>query len=171
VPPPMAPALATPSPVTASAPAAPPVEMADDFEVLEVYEEPPAAISPLFQGFSQDELVAVMSGLRLVTFEPGEIIITEGDAGDSLFVLTTGVAKAFVKKAGEVGQRFVREMRDGDFFGEISILSGRARSATVTAASWCELLELDRATLDRITQVHPHVKDVLEEFYIKRASA
>jgi cAMP-dependent protein kinase regulator len=138
-------------------------------EVTEIYEEPPAAISPLFQGFSQEELVAVMQGLRLVTFEPGEIILTEGDPGESLFVLTTGVTKAFIKNAGAVGQRQVRVMRDGDFFGEISILSGRPRTATVTAATRCELLELDRKTLDDIARVHPHVTAVLQEFYIQRA--
>jgi len=41
----------------------------------------------------------VIHGLELQTFEPGDIIITQGGAGDSLFILTTGVAKAFVKEA------------------------------------------------------------------------
>jgi len=128
-------------------------------------------VSPLFQSFSQEELVAVIAGLRLITFEAGDIIITEGDAGDSLFVLTTGVAKAFIKNAGGIGQRCVREMRDGDFFGEISVLSGKPRTATVTAATRCELLELDRKTLDQIITFHPHVMRVLQDFYIERASS
>jgi hypothetical protein len=144
-------------------------EVGEAEEDLEVYEEPPA-ISPLFQGFSQDELVAIMGGLELVTFEAGDIILTEGDPGDSLFVLTTGVAKAFAKAKDGTGQRFLREMREGDFFGEASVLSGRPRSATVTAASRCELLELDRATFEGIARIHPHVVAVLEDFYVKRAS-
>jgi cAMP-dependent protein kinase regulator len=61
-------------------------------------------------------------------------------------------------------------MEEGTFFGEISILSGKPRTATVTAATHCELLELDRSTLDEITKTHPHVQSVLEEFYIQRAS-
>jgi CRP-like cAMP-binding protein len=64
----------------------------------------------------------------------------------------------------------VRSMREGDFFGEIAILSGKARTATVTAATVVELLEMDRATLDRITETHPRVRQVLEEFYVSRAS-
>src|SRR5207253_990559 len=96
--PPAAPPAVSPAPVAA-----------ETEEDIEVYEEPPAAVSPLFQGFSQDELVAVMAGLRLVTFEPGDIIITEGDPGDSLFVLTTGRAKAFTKRADGIGQSFRRE--------------------------------------------------------------
>lgn len=124
--------------------------------------------SPLFSGFAEDELVAVIQGLRLVSFEPGDIILTEGDPGDSLFVLTTGVAKAFVRVEGR--QKLVRQMSDGAFFGEISVLSGKPRTATVTAATACELLELDRATLDAITRDYPQVRQVLEDFYIQRAT-
>jgi hypothetical protein len=128
------------------------------------------AESPLFSGFSHDELVAVMEGMRLLSFQPGDIILTEGDAGDSLFVMTEGVAKAFVRNTDGTGQRQVRTMQDGDFFGEISILSGKPRTATVTAATPVELLELDKKTLDGITSDHPGVRQVLEDFYIARAS-
>jgi hypothetical protein len=138
--------------------------------------EPPAATpsgaeaSPLFSGFSQEELEAVIRGLRLLSFEPGDIVLTEGDPGDSLFVLTTGTLKTFVRNPQGSGQLFVRSLRDGDFLGEISILSGKPRSATVTAATACELLVLDRAALDEITRAHPHVREVLEEFYVSRAT-
>ena len=127
-----------------------------------------AAGSPLFSSFSQDELIAVMQGLRLLSFEPGDIIISEGDAGDSLFVIASGVAKAFVLKGGK--QAMAHSMGEGTFFGEISILSGKPRTATVTAATDCELLELDRATLDGITKAQPNVRKVLEDFYVQRAT-
>jgi hypothetical protein len=125
--------------------------------------------SPLFSGFSRDELVAVIRGLRLLIFEPGDIVLTEGDRGDSLFVITTGTVKTFVRDTTQGGQLLMRRLKEGDFFGEISVLSGKARSATVTAATHCELLELDRATLDQITTSYPHVRQVLEEFYLARA--
>ena len=125
--------------------------------------------TPLFSGFSRDELVAVIRGLRLLTFEPGDIVLTEGDRGDSLFVITTGTVKTFVRDTTQGGQLLMRRLKEGDFFGEISVLSGKARSATVTAATHCELLELDRATLDQITTSYPRVRQVLEEFYLARA--
>jgi tetratricopeptide (TPR) repeat protein len=126
------------------------------------------ARSPLFSDFSEEDLVAVIHGMRLLSFEPGDIIITEGDDGDSLFVITTGTAKAFVRRDGR--QSLAREMGEGTFFGEISVLSGKPRTATVTAATACDLLELDRPTLDEITKAHPNVRKVLEDFYIARAS-
>ncbi|MGE0455169.1 MAG: cyclic nucleotide-binding domain-containing protein [Vicinamibacteria bacterium] len=128
----------------------------------------PAADSPLFGNFSEDELVAVIGGLELKTFEPGDILITEGERSDSLFVLTAGVVRAFVRN--QAGRSVpVREMSEGAFFGEVSVLSGQPRSATVTACTRCELLELDRATLDAICGTHPHVREVLRQFYDQRA--
>ena len=130
-------------------------------------EPAPAVESPLFTSFSQEELVAVIQGLRLLSFESGDIVITEGEPGDSLFVLTSGIVKAFIRNpAGKNVQ--VREMNEGAFFGEISILSGKPRTATITARTPCELLELDRGTLDSISQTHPHVHEVLKQFYNER---
>ncbi|HVQ30294.1 MAG TPA: cyclic nucleotide-binding domain-containing protein, partial [Vicinamibacteria bacterium] len=126
--------------------------------------------SPLFSDFSSAELLAVIGGLRLLTFEAGDIVITEGEPGDSLFVLTTGRVKAFVRNpAGRHVQ--VREMEEGEFFGEISILTGKPRTATVTAASRLELLELDRATLDAMTPGHPGVVKILPAFCHARAGS
>jgi CRP-like cAMP-binding protein len=125
--------------------------------------------SPLFEDFTDDELLAVIRGLRLLTFEAGDIIITEGEPGQSLFVLTTGTVKVFVRDPGGHNVALC-PLGEGAFFGEIATLSGRPRSATVTAASRCEMLELDRPALDAILKVHPRVRDVLEEHYIARAN-
>lgn len=130
----------------------------------------PPVQTPLFRGFSNDELVAVIRGLRLLTFAPGMIVVTEGQPGDSLFVLAAGMARAFVKTPGGRSVQ-VRELMEGDFFGEIAILTGNPRSATITAASRCELLELDRPALDSIAATHPHVREVLKEFHDQRAGS
>jgi hypothetical protein len=151
---PMPAAASTAAPSAATVAAAPP---------------PPFVDTPLFSGFSRDELVAVIKGLRLLVFEPGDIVLTEGDRGDSLYVITTGTVKTFVRDTAQGGQLLMRRLKEGDFFGEISVLSGKARSATVTAATHCEMLELDRATLDQITASYPHVRQVLEDFYLARA--
>jgi cAMP-dependent protein kinase regulator len=125
--------------------------------------------TPLFKDFAQDELVAVIRGLRLHTFEPGEILVSAGEPGDSLYLLTTGSVRAYMRdKRGKHVP--VREMHDGDFFGEMSILTGRPRSATITASSYCELLELDQRTLNEIAVKHPNVRVVLQEFYKKRST-
>lgn len=123
-------------------------------------------VSPLFKDFSVDELVAVIGGLNLLTFERGAVILREGDPGHSLYMLTSGTVKAFVRREGK--QVPIAELEEGAFFGEMSILTGKPRTATIVAKEHCELLELDRATLDGITETHPHVREVLQEFANQR---
>jgi hypothetical protein len=126
--------------------------------------------TPLFRGMSPEEIVAVIRGIRLLSFGPGTIVVTEGEPGDSLFVVTTGLCRAYVKNARGRNVE-VRQLQEGDFFGEISILTGHPRSATITAAAPSELLELDRPSLDSIIRSHPRVKDVLQEFHDRRADS
>ena len=133
---------------------------------------PPRAARPapaLFPDFSDEELVAVMGGLRLVEFKAGDLVVCEGEPGDSLFLVTTGTVKAWMRNR-EGRYVLVRRLGEGDFFGEISVLSGSPRTATVVAASPCEMLELDRNALDGITAAHPRVREVLQRFYEQRVA-
>jgi CRP-like cAMP-binding protein len=130
---------------------------------------PGLLMSPLFEGFSDEELLALVRGLRLLEYDPGDVVISEGEQGDSVFVLTAGLVKVFVRNT--LGHNvLVGRLGEGDFFGEISLLSGRPRSATITSASACELLELDKPTLERVCAEHPRVRSVMEDVYIERAS-
>ena len=142
-----------------------------------VLEEAPAAVSgkaqtprissPLFADFSESDLVAVIQGLELATYGPGDILISEGDPGTSLFVITSGVVRAFVKQADGRNKQ-VREMGEGSFFGEIAVLSGKPRTATVTAKTAVEALILERKTLDSIGKTHPSVRTTLQKFAAER---
>jgi CRP-like cAMP-binding protein len=128
------------------------------------------AASPLFADFSEDELLALIAGLRLSSCEPGEIIITEGEPGSSVLILASGAVRVFVRDPHGHDVE-INRLAEGEFFGEMSALSGRPRSATVTAAARCELLELDRRALDSLAVSHPRVRAVLEETYIARADS
>jgi hypothetical protein len=125
-------------------------------------------VSPLFKDFSVDEMVAVIQGLNLLTFKRGDVIIRQGQPGDSMYTLTSGMVRAFVKDPATGKQHKVSDLKEGAFFGEVAMLTRQPRSATVAALTDCELLELDRPTLDSITKTHPHVLDVLREFAQQR---
>ncbi len=61
-------------------------------------------VSPLFRDFSVDELVAVIQGLKLLTYQPKQIILREGDRGESLYMLTSGTVKAYKQeRQGQAG--------------------------------------------------------------------
>jgi hypothetical protein len=127
-------------------------------------------VSPLFRDFSVDEMVAVIQGLSLLSFARGDVILREGEPGDRLYMLTSGMVRAFRKDAASGRQLRVADLKEGAFFGEVSILTGGPRTATVAALTPCELLELDRATLDSIRETHPHVWEVLEDFARQRTA-
>jgi cAMP-dependent protein kinase regulator len=124
--------------------------------------------TPLFEEFSKEELIAVIDGLDRLRHVPGEIVVTEGQPGDSLYVIATGRLLAHVKnKDGRNVQ--VRELAEGEFFGEISLISGARRSATITAGTDCELLRLGRQKVEEISSSHPGVEGVLRKFCNSRA--
>jgi CRP-like cAMP-binding protein len=125
---------------------------------------------PLFEGLSDDERVALVRGLKLRTFEPGEVVLTEGEIGSSLFLLTAGAVRVFVRNPSG-SNLLLDDLGEGDFFGEISMLSGRPRNATVTAAALCEMLELDQAALAEIGSRYPHVSERLQSFSRERAAS
>lgn len=131
---------------------------------------PKTSTTPLFEGFSSEELLLLLREMRLVTYEPGDVVVAEGSPGEGLFILTSGRVKTFVRDAvGHLGK--VRELTDGDFFGEISFLRSKPRTATVTAASRCEILILDTSTLLKICETHPRVREVLERFSALRENS
>lgn len=132
----------------------------------------PEAISrsPLFAAFNRAELLEVIRGLRLHAWEAGQVLVSEGEPGGSLFVLASGSARVLVE-GPDRRHREVRRLEAGDFFGEISLLSGAPRSATVIAAAPCEVLELDRATVAAIATREPSVRATIERFCLERSGS
>lgn len=125
------------------------------------------AASPLFRLFLRDDLVAVVQQMQLAAFEPGEILLMQGQPGDSLFVIASGDVRVYVADAQ--GRPVpARVMQAPAFFGEIAVLHGGVRTATVTAATPVAVLELTRAGLDALSVQRPNIRQVLVEFAEQR---
>src|SRR6266536_589560 len=86
-------------------------------------------------------LRGMIDRLKPVTIEKGDLIIREGDDAGPLYILQKGRARAF---AGVDGQtRNLAFYREGDFFGELSVLNGSPRAASIEAFTDCQLLSLE----------------------------
>ena len=120
--------------------------------------------SPLFSEFSRDELAAMIGGLRLLIKRPGSIIYTEGEPGNSLFVLSSGSARVYRKDSVGHNQQ-VAMLGEGGVFGTPSVLSGAPRGRTIIAVGECELLELEKATFENIASAHPRVNEMLQKLH------
>ncbi|MGP8049105.1 MAG: cyclic nucleotide-binding domain-containing protein [Desulfobaccales bacterium] len=103
----------------------------------------------LFQDLEDGELEQVLSRTRPRKFPAGQVIIQEGDPGDSLFIMVSGEVEitkrlTLVLDEDTPKERVMIRLKaeDGVYFGEMSLLESDPRSATVTALSDCRLLEL-----------------------------
>jgi two-component system, sensor histidine kinase len=89
-------------------------------------------------------------------YEPGAVIIREGEVGDSIFVIGTGSAEAVLFADGQ--QPLVLSvMRRGETFGEMGFFERRPRSATVRARETCRVLEIKGQGLRGLADAHPEV--------------
>jgi CRP-like cAMP-binding protein len=107
--------------------------------------------------------------LSFVFYLKGEKIISQGDSGNSMFILATGKAEVQVEREGR--SQSVGSLVAGDCFGEISLLTGEPRSATVLATLDCEVLEIERETLGILLREHPGLAESLSETVVARRSA
>ncbi|HSP15827.1 MAG TPA: cyclic nucleotide-binding domain-containing protein [Thermoanaerobaculia bacterium] len=126
--------------------------------------------SPLFEVLKQDERDALVKEMELESHEEGSVIIQEGDPGGSMYVITSGEVKVFTRSTGKSGSIYLAKLGEGDFFGEVSVLTGKPRTATITASRPTELLRLDKEKLDNALAKYPGIRKVLDEFYKKRAT-
>jgi len=106
-------------------------------------------------------LRGVIEKLEQVQFQKGNLIIKEGDAAGPMYILEKGRARAFTQNNGaQVNLAFYR---DGDFFGELSILNGSPRAASVEAYSDCDVLALNPDAVRSLKQSYPEFGKLLEE--------
>jgi cAMP-dependent protein kinase regulator len=135
---------------------------------LDAVEQRELEASQLFSAFPQAALEQILSSTSLRSYDEGDIIVTEGEQGSSLFLIVSGEVKVFTR--GEMGEHVpLAELGPGDFFGEVSLLTGRPRTATITAKTAVMAIELARDDVDRIAATCPEVHTVLEDFYRRRA--
>lgn len=130
----------------------------------------PVAKSPLFEVLNDAEREALVKEMELESHEEGSVIITEGDPGTSMYIITSGEVKVYTRGTGSSGSVYLAKLGEGDFFGEVSVLTGKPRTATITASRPTELLRLDREKLDNALAKHPGIRKVLDDFYKKRAT-
>ncbi len=115
----------------------------------------------LFEDCSKRELAKVDSLLTMVTVPAGHVLIREGKTGNEFLIIASGQAE--VTKSNGYGVSKVAELHDGEFVGEIALLQGVARTATVTAttdltayvsnaAEFREILRSAPAAATRITE-------------------
>jgi small-conductance mechanosensitive channel/CRP-like cAMP-binding protein len=121
---------------------------------------------PLFECLSDEQLDHLVKQARLNHFGRGEPVIQEGSPGDSMFVLLRGAANVSVSKNGSTIQ--VASLGAGDCFGEMSLLTGEPRSATVRADGDCYVMEIGKPVMAEVLRGAPGCLEQLSELLAQR---
>ncbi|HWF10909.1 MAG TPA: mechanosensitive ion channel family protein [Bryobacteraceae bacterium] len=114
--------------------------------------------TPIFRLLDDPGLFELGACMRHLSFAPGELIIRQGDDGDSMYFVTSGQVAINYVGAGRAELQ-VAIITSGDFFGETSLLTGAIRNANAIAITRVDCFELDKAGLRDIVAARPDLAE------------
>lgn len=120
----------------------------------------------LFGSLTALQMRELLSESEILVLAEGEVIFRKNDYSNSFFSILGGSVEARLDDS-DTGKG-VFHLAAGEFFGELSLLSGRRRSATVVAGTGCVLMETPRRAMLRVLQMVPSVQRRLDEVSLKR---
>ncbi|MEM9556928.1 MAG: cyclic nucleotide-binding domain-containing protein [Acidobacteriota bacterium] len=123
---------------------------------------------PVFQGADLELLREIFLDVTVHELADGEVIVRENDYTDSFLAISDG--RVAVRKRGADGREHqVTELQAGNFFGEMGLLSGRRRNATVVASGPTRILELPRKAMLKLLHLAPSVRKEIDRAFLVRA--
>lgn len=120
----------------------------------------------LFKELNEEQLSEIIKILKPVKFSAGDIIVIEGEKGESMYIFKKGKVQITHQLTLKVGNHHWEEgeksmaILDSDkinFFGEMSLVTGSPRSATIKALSECELFEINKNDFERLANKRPDI--------------
>ncbi len=95
---------------------------------------------PIYREFEPEDIDILSQIFEELKFKKGETIFKEGTKGDALFIIKTGVIKVY--KETRTRKKLITILSAGEFFGEMALIDGSPRSATVIAGEDSEIVKL-----------------------------
>jgi CRP-like cAMP-binding protein len=120
----------------------------------------------ILKSLSRDELGYLAERVRTVMFGRGEVIVHQGDEGSEFYIIVNGRVQIIVEKDERV--IFTADKEAGYFFGEMSLLTGQPRMATIRALADTEVIAIDKNAFDGVLRANPSIIDKLSETIEKR---
>lgn len=116
--------------------------------------------TPLFRAIDREALQSLLPHLDWIFLSGGETLFRSGDAGDSLYVVLTGRLRIIAERPDGT-QEVMREVAQGESVGELALLTGKPRSATVRAIRDTELVRFSQFAFDLTVKNHPRLVNQL----------
>ncbi len=130
--------------------------------------QPSRSVIPLFSTLSREEFDEFTKMMVVHMFQPGHAIVKQGETGKSVYLIANGSVKVWTTTPS--GERLdLAQLGASDFFGEMSFLTGKPRTATVETAEDSVILEVTEDKLKELVTHRPRVQQVLQEYSDMRA--
>ncbi|MDR0624552.1 MAG: GGDEF domain-containing protein [Treponema sp.] len=130
--------------------------MSGENKLLSPVTNPVLVKSPLFSNMSELEFNAITAFLERMRVGKGAVVFKEGDTGKDMFILLAGSLSAFLTQSDGT-QRWLFDIKPGDFFGEMSIIANEPRSVTLIAKEDSDVMVLQGIDFYRIIFEHPMI--------------
>jgi CRP-like cAMP-binding protein/Fe-S-cluster-containing hydrogenase component 2 len=121
---------------------------------------------PLFGNLSDTMLEELEGKVKLKSFNQGDVIFREGDPGDSLYIMRNGFVK-ITKQSGDKDQ-IVAYLAQGSYFGEMALLEDEKRSATVSAFTKVEIIEVVKEDFNTLLGTDPKLAEEIKDIIMER---
>jgi len=105
--------------------------------------------APFFRNASEQLVREIGKQMRPVTYMPGDFVFKAGESGQDMYFVSQGKLEVI----SQDGKTVLNKLSDGDFFGEISLVQSRPRTASVRALAYCDLYALEKTALDHVLQL------------------
>lgn len=106
---------------------------------------------PFFENVSKDCIQAIIDFLEPRVVSAGSLIVRKSEIGNEMYFICKGTAEVISAD----GKQILKVLKDGDFFGEISLLFSKPRTASVRASSDCVLFVLTRKDFNQVMKQFP----------------
>ena len=121
----------------------------------------------VFSALSEEVRNQIAKRSEIIEYGSGEFIVRQGDQGDSLYIIRTGLCGVFFRKHGKHEKR-IATIDSGGFFGEMSLLTGEPHTATVRAMEDTSVIIIDKENLSNILTENPSISVQLGEILAQR---
>jgi tetratricopeptide (TPR) repeat protein len=117
------------------------------------------ALDRLFKGLNQAEFQEIFSRMEQKQLASGEYVFKEGDQDNSVFIIISGQVKVLLDQ----GEDFLElaTLDESDFFGEVALLTGKTRTASVLCVVDCEFLVMNRDNYSALSKKYPALQESL----------
>jgi len=110
----------------------------------------------IFDTLTDEEHQMVIGTGRILNFAKGDLILREGEATNALYLIQSGAVQVR-KNLDAERYKQLKDLLAGDFFGDMSFLTGAERSADILALQDCQILEIERSDFDELVKEHPAI--------------